>query len=255
MAPVRAVSFDLWDTVFVDDSDEPKRARMGLPPKAVERRELVHRFLNRHQPIDRTLVDTAYNVADAAFRHVWHNQQLTWTVATRLGVLLAGLRGALPAEEFDELVKLHEEMELRVRPDLVPGVETALADLASRYRLVVVSDAIFSPGRALRELLEGHGLLHYFSAFVFSDEAGCSKPAPAVFHRIAELAGCELNEMVHIGDRESNDIAGPKAVGARAVLLTAAVDRGTTASTAADAVCRDYLELPAIIDSLNKAGE
>lgn len=251
MAPVCAVSFDLWDTVFIDDSDEPKRARMGLPPKAIERRNLVHEYLNRRQPIDRNLVDAAYNVADAAFRHVWLNQHLTWTVAERLKVLLAGLKRELPPTEFDDLVRLHEEMELRVSPDLVPGVEAALAELSSRYRLVVVSDAIFSPGRALRQLLARYGLLGYFSAFVFSDEAGCSKPAPAVFHRIAELAGCPLARLVHIGDRESNDIAGPKAVGARAVLLTAAIDRGTAATTAADAVCRDYKELVSIIDTLS----
>lgn len=255
MAPVRAVSFDLWDTVFIDDSDEPKRARMGLPTKAVERRNLVYEYLNRHEAVDRALVDAAYNVADAAFRHVWLNQHLTWTVAERLRVLLSGLKRDLPTAEFDELVKLHEEMELRVSPDLVPGVEAALAGLSSRYRLVVVSDAIFSPGRALRQLLERYGLLGYFSAFVFSDEAGCSKPSPAVFHRIAELAGCPLDQIVHIGDRESNDIAGPKAVGARAVLLTAAIDRGTTATTAADAVCRDYSELVSIIDTLNRTDE
>lgn len=255
MAPVRAVSFDLWDTVFIDDSDEPKRARMGLAPKPVARRELVRLFLGRHQSVGRAQVDTAYDVVDAAFRHVWHHQNATWTVATRLNVLLAGMKRTLPAEEFAELVRLHEEMELDVRPDLVPGVEAALAALASRYRLVVVSDAIFSPGRVLRELLRGYGLLHHFSAFVFSDEAGCSKPAPIVFHRIAQLAGCGVEEMVHVGDRESNDVAGPKAAGARAVLLTAAIDRGSTASTAADAVCSDYRQLPDIIDSLDKVSK
>lgn len=248
MARVRAVSFDLWDTVFVDDSDEPKRAGQGLPPKPVERRQLVHEYLSRHGAIDRVLVNCAYDTADAAFRYAWHNQHITWTVETRLKVILAGLKRELPAAELAELVRLHEEMELRVRPDLVPGVEEALRVLSARYKLVVVSDAIFSPGRALREILKGYGLLDYFSAFVFSDEAGASKPAPVVFEKIAAAAGCTLEEMVHIGDRESNDIVGPKALGARAVLLTAAIDRGS-AGTVADAICRDYRELPAILEA------
>ncbi|HXB70527.1 MAG TPA: HAD family hydrolase [Candidatus Acidoferrales bacterium] len=250
MPHVRVISFDLWDTVFADDSDEPKRRQLGLPSKPVERRDLVHGFLSRHADIERALVDCAYDTTDAAYRQVWRQQHVTWTVEVRLRVLLGGLKRELPDEEFRELVRLHEEMELRVPPDLVPGVADALKTLARRYRLMVISDTIFSPGRVLRELLAGYGLLDFFSAFVFSDELGWSKPAPQVFRRAAELMDCQLGEMVHIGDRERNDIAGPKALGARAVLLTAAIDRGT-AGTQADAVCADYRQLPDIIESMD----
>jgi putative hydrolase of the HAD superfamily len=250
MPRVQVISFDLWDTVFMDDSDEPKRRAQGLAPKPVARRELVHQYLSRHSPVERAMVDLAYDTTDAAFREVWHNQHVTWPVAVRLGVLLKGLKRELPAAEFAELVRLHEDMELMVRPDLVPGVGEAVRALAARYKLVVISDAIFSPGRALRELLAGYGLLDAFSAFVFSDEAGCSKPDPAAFHKAAELAGCRVDQIVHIGDREHNDIAGPKGVGARSVLLTAAIDRGS-ANSAADAICRDYSELTGIIEALD----
>jgi HAD superfamily hydrolase (TIGR01549 family) len=252
MPRIRTVCFDLWDTVFIDDSDEPKRLRQGLPPKPVERRELVHRFLCEHAPVDRALVDCAYDTADAAFRQVWRQQHVTWPVRVRLQVVLAGLKRELPPEQFAELVRLHEEMELRVRPDLAPGVAEALRTLAGRYTLAVVSDAIFTPGRALRELLAGYGLRDLFSAFVFSDELGRSKPAPEMFRRAAELTGCRPEEMVHVGDREHNDITGARNAGCRAVLATAVVDRGS-ADTRADAVCRDFAQLPAIIASLDGA--
>ena len=45
MPRVRVISFDLWDTVLADDSDEPKRRQLRLPSKPVERRDLVHGFL------------------------------------------------------------------------------------------------------------------------------------------------------------------------------------------------------------------
>ena len=254
MPRVRVISFDLWDTVFADDSDELKRRALGLPSKTVERRNLVHQFLSRHSPIDRALVDCAYNTADSAFSQIWHHQHVTWTVEVRLRVLLRGLKRELPDEELRELVRLHEEMELLSRPDLVPGVADALRALARKYRLAVISDTIFTPGRALRELLAGYGLLDLFAAFVFSDEVGCSKPAPAMFRRAAELMGCRLDEMVHVGDREANDIAGPKNVGVRAVLLTAGINR-RSAGTLADAVCADYRHLPDIIESMDIADE
>ena len=35
---IKGITFDLWDTVFIDDSDEPKRKKAGRPTKSVERR-------------------------------------------------------------------------------------------------------------------------------------------------------------------------------------------------------------------------
>ena len=37
---ISAITFDFWDTIAVDDSDEPKRAALGLPTKADARVQL-----------------------------------------------------------------------------------------------------------------------------------------------------------------------------------------------------------------------
>jgi putative hydrolase of the HAD superfamily len=248
---IGAVTFDLWDCLFIDDSDEPKRRAAGLPTKTVARRALVHEYLNKHGAIARETVDLAYDVADAAFRKVWRDQHVTWTVSERLGVLLAGLGRTLPEPELAELVRLHEEMELEYRPDPAPGGRAALAALHGEYPLIVLSDTIFSPGRVLRELLRGMGLLEYFSGFVFSDEMAWSKPAPEVFHAAAKAAGCDVADLVHIGDRPHNDIGGPHAVGARGVLLTVVKKRPLDGHVP-DAVCDDYAKLPGILESLEK---
>jgi putative hydrolase of the HAD superfamily len=156
----------------------------------------------------------------------------------------------LPGADLDELVRLHEDMELAVRPDLAPNVAEALRRLEGRYRMGVISDTIFSPGRALRRLLADYDILKFFSAFVFSDEIGCAKPDPAVFDAAAKALGVRTCEIVHIGDRESKDIAGPHAVDARAILCTVVKDRGGD-NTEADAICSDFADLPAILEELN----
>ncbi len=248
---IRAITFDLWDTVFIDDSDEPKRKAQGLAPKPVERRNLIQQFLEHHEPISRESIDLVYDTTDAAFRQVWYGQNVTWTVRERLSVLLKGLKCNLPEPEFNELVRLHEDMELSVRPDLAPNVADALSSLQGKYMIGVISDAIFSPGRALRQLLADYDILKYFSSFIFSDEIGCSKPNTALFEAAAKDFNVTPNEIVHIGDRELKDIAGPHAVGARAVLCTAIKDRGSK-NTKADAICSDFLNLPAIVEKLNK---
>ena len=48
---IKGITFDLWDTVFIDDSDEPKRKADGRPTKAVERRQLVHQFVAKPIPL------------------------------------------------------------------------------------------------------------------------------------------------------------------------------------------------------------
>lgn len=248
--PIGAVTFDLWDCLFVDDSDEPKRKAAGLPAKRVARRDLAHEYFSRHQKITRELSDVAFDVCEGAFNKVWHDQYVTWTVRERYELLMKALGKAIPEPDLSEVIRKHETMELDYRPDPVPGAVEALRALKGAYPLVIISDAINSPGWALRELLKGAGMLECFDAFVFSDEAGRSKPAPEVFQAAAKAVGCQMCDIVHIGDRPHNDIGGPHAVGARGVLLTAAKVR-PLGDHKPDAVCDNYAKLPGILAEMN----
>ena len=247
---IKAITFDLWDTVFINDSDEPKRKAAGWPPKPVERRQLVKKFVEKKSPVSMELVQAVYNAADAAFKKVWFEQHNTWSVQERLDLVFKGIGVKLPDSDMKVLVRLHEEMELEFRPDYISGVHEAIKSLHQKYKLGVISDAIFSPGRALRNLLEGEDLLKYFDVLIFSDEIGCSKPAPEIFQAACDGLGVKFQELVHIGDREQNDIVGPREMGIRSVLCTAAVDRGSD-NTLADAVFKDYNEFPEIIETMN----
>ena len=61
-----------------------------------------------------------------------------------------------------------------------------------------------------------------------------------------------VDEIVHIGDRDHNDVKGPHALGAKAILFTAARDADKDATTA-DAVCEHHRDLPATVDRLAAA--
>ena len=251
MAAIEVVTFDLWDTLVADDSDEAERARRGLRTKREQRRSLLLDALAAVGPTDPGDVDLAFDVADAAFNQVWHDQHVTWTVTERLEVILQGLGRSLPEPTRGHLIEQLETMEVEIPPDLIPGCEAALAELSSRYRLAVVSDAIVTPGRQLRAMLANHGVKEYFSAFAFSDEIGQSKPHRAMFESIAEQLGVAVGRMVHIGDREHNDVRGAHALGMQAILFTATRDNDQHGSEA-DAICDAYAELPALIDSLSE---
>ncbi len=246
---IEAITFDLWDTIVDDDSDEPKRAALGLRTKRAERRHLVYEALNAIEPIDAAAVDLAYDTAEAAFNTVWHDQHVTWTIPSRLDVLLKGLGRELLPEVYDRVVAGHASMEVDVEPNLIEGCAEALALLSKHYKLAIVSDAIVTPGRQLRDLLEKHHVKQYFSGFAFSDEVGRSKPDRSMFASAADQLGVKIEQMVHIGDRDHNDIQGPHALGMKAILFTATRDVDKN-HTQADAICERYVDLPGILDQL-----
>ena len=247
---LKAVSFDLWDTVIHDDSDEPKRAAMGLKSKYDERRHLVTDALQRAgQKVDFETVSAAYDKADEAFNKAWKGDHITWPVRERLDHVLANLDQKLPDNLMNEVVKAHEQMELVIKPDPVAGVAEAVRDLAGRYQLCVVSDAIVSPGTALRQILRSYGVDRFFEAYAFSDEIGHAKPHEEMFQHVADELGVTFEEMVHVGDRDHNDIKGPQALGMKAILFTATRDTDRDA-TSADAICERHGDLPGIVDRL-----
>jgi len=246
---IKAVTFDFWDTIVDDDSDELTRQAEGLRTKREERRYQVWEALNALDPIDYATVELAYDAAEAGFNVTWRECHINWTVEQRLRVVMNGLGIEPPADVFADLVERHGRMEVDVPPVAIDGIGDALADLAKRYQLAIVSDAIVTPGAGVREILDRYGLKKHFSSFAFSDEVGHSKPHRSMFDHVAGELGIRVDELVHVGDRDHNDIKGPHALGAKAVLFTATRDTDKDITTA-DAVCATSAELPAVIDRL-----
>ncbi len=238
---IRGITFDLWDTLVHDDSDERHRAARGMRSKRDERRHLLWSALNADQAISLDSVTLAYDTADAAFNKVWKEHHITWPIAERLDVLLKGLGRDRPSS-WEDLIRQTSVMEVEMPPDIIEGCAEALAQLANEYQLAVVSDAIVTPGAELRNLLVTHGVAQHFRHFAFSDEVGHSKPHPDMFRTVLEPMQLRPHEVVHIGDRDHNDIKGAQAMGMKAILFTATRDVDA-ASTTADAICSSYAEL------------
>lgn len=82
-------------------------------------------------------------------------------------------------------------------------------------RLVCVSNWDVS----LSEVLERCGLADAVDGVVTSAGSGHRKPEPGIFAQALEIAGCSAAEALHVGDTVSEDIAGAKAAGIRALHL------------------------------------
>ena len=249
---IRAITFDFWDTIVADDSDEPKRKAAGLATKAIDREKLfVDEVLNNYPSVGRAAATQAHTFATEQFNTKWKNQHITPAVADRLNVGLIRL-GLPKTPEFDELVYAYEMMEVITPPDLAPGIGAALRDLSEEYRLGIISDTFVTPGIGLRQILKEYGIYKYFSHFVFSDEIGASKPVPKVFELAAQRLAVPLDALAHVGDSEENDVVGASALGATTVLYTGTTDRDPT-NTKANIHCKHHNQLVRLIAEHQKS--
>lgn len=112
-----------------------------------------------------------------------------------------------------------DELVAAIRFSAYPDAIPALNGLRDRgLRLVAVSNWDCS----LPRVLEQCGLGEMLDGTVTSAETGSRKPDPGIFRRALELAGCEPEEALHVGDTAEEDVAGARAAGIRPLLI----DRG-----------------------------
>ncbi len=89
---------------------------------------------------------------------------------------------------------------------LLPGAVETCGYLSGKYALAVVTNGI---KEVQRSRIGRSPLEPYFSALVISEEAGSSKPAPAIFeYACAKLDFHDKDSMIMMGDSLSSDIRG-----------------------------------------------
>lgn len=247
--PIRAITFDLWDTLVIDDSDELERSRRGLPSKAKARRQGFADLVRRHRPeLDDATIDAAFDHAQQTFRHWWKVEHHTPPIAAWLKVGLDQLGVDAPAGLAALAIELGQH-EVDIPPQPVPHVREMLEALHGKVHLAIVSDTINTPADGLRRILEQHDLLHFFEYCAFSDEVGASKPAANGYAAVCAALGVEGADIVHVGDRQETDVDGIQRFGGKAVMYTGAIDRHK-GDTTAEVTCADYRDFGALIEQL-----
>ena len=240
---IRAVSFDFWNTLFTEQPG-------GFAEYKENRRRLLREALCGRGEFTDSEVDRACSLEAQSHHRIWIDQHCTLITARRVEAILGHLGATLPSGIEAGVVTQFEEGLLQRPPVLIAGAAETVRSLAKRYRLGIISDVGFSPGRVLRKVLEGAGVLDLFDSLVFSDEVGRSKPHVELFERTARALQTLPEEIVHIGDLEHTDIVGAKGAGYFAIRFTGATPMEDDESTIADRITSDLRELPHLIGSL-----
>ncbi|MCI4331326.1 MAG: HAD family hydrolase [Thermoplasmata archaeon] len=217
---MRAVTFDLWHTLF------------RLAPEAEDRyvarqEELLAGVLEAARPVHPLGPRPFIGAKDAARQAIAAAASRTGTGSpvADLAKVAAELAGREPdpgtwVRAIEALVELQPF-------EQVEGARTQLARLADEgYRIGVVSNLVGETAPSIRRVMERLDMARFVESWSFSEELPWAKPAPEIFWRTLEPLGVAPADAVHFGDLGS-DIHGARAAGFRsAVLFTGAKKYG-----------------------------
>jgi HAD superfamily hydrolase (TIGR01549 family) len=245
---IKAISFDFWHTLF---TEQPGAFRIYQQ----RRRGWLTEMFPQHGSRLETDLARACSIEAETHQRIWQEEHRTLPACERVSAILNHLDVAVSEPVLATIVTRFEEGILEHPPVLINGACQALSELAGRYRLGIISDVGFSPGRVLKQVLADNGLLGFFDSLVFSDEAGRAKPHIEVFERTARSLSAEPGEMVHVGDLERTDIGGAKRAGYRAIRFTGITTMEEGETTIADYVTDDLRNIPKLVEELNRGFE
>jgi len=229
------ISIDFWSTLVNGATGGDKRKRIRYEAlQSLARKKHLH--------LTDEDIERAQGRVSKEFDRVWMGEQRTYTTYELVVMLLRHLDMRISDEELDQLIETFEHSFLEGAPELAPYVEVAIPKLAERYSLSIISDTMFTPGHTIREYLRRQGLFQYFHTFIFSDEAGYSKPDPRVFKAVLEATHTKADQSYHIGDLQQTDIQGAQSVGMNAILYTG-ITKDQQANTTAEHICASWEEI------------
>jgi len=198
---IKLVSFDIWRTIL----DLSKFYNIVSNNIAA----ITKRDYNEV----REIIDKAYKLALMArlkgkFKRPVYDSAIFFAEALNIDV--DTLFKAVAESIYDEGISN------LVYSDVVP----TLKRLRERgLKIALLGNVMFWPGMITRAILYRNGILKYVDVTLFGDEIGMQKPDKQVFCMLSDLASCNLNDIVHVGDSLMNDFAGALLAGVKAVLI------------------------------------
>lgn len=237
---VRAVTFDLWNTLLWEGPE-------GLRPWRLE--DLGAVLSASGHPVADVTLRRAHDAVHAAYHAAWLADQ-RYTSQDAGHDLAAMLAPAAGPDLARDLAMAFETAGHRTPIQVVPGAEEVLGRLTAHGVLcAVVCDVGLTPVPVLERRLVSGGIAPFLTTSSWSDEVGHFKPHPAPFRHALEVLGVEPAAALHVGDRTRTDVGGAGALGMRTVRFRGVYDdpeEGPAPEAVIDGLV-DLLSLPGVL--------
>jgi len=159
-----------------------------------------------------------------------------------------GFTRSLGAEKLSQMPLFLAELQRgisRKRLAAFPQTHEILAQLKTRHRLAVVSDAQSAYG--ISEL-RAVGLADYFAPIVISGDYGYRKPDARLFEAALTALQVRPEEAIFVGNDRFRDVLGARQVGMKTILFCPRGDAGGSVETEPDYILYSYADLPRAIE-------
>ncbi len=247
--PVRAVVFDLFDTlVDLHMENLPHGEFRGRPIPGTT--EALYAALAARCEMDFDRFAETLITSDRALMksHLGEGRELPTEL--RFQALVEAL--GLGDPELPGILTSVHMGRLREQVAVPDHHAHVLARLARRVRIGLCSN--FSHAETAVGVLEEAGLADPFDALVISETHGLRKPRPEIFESALEALGVAPDEALHVGDNLKADVAGAAAVGIRTVWITRRVADPEQRlrdheGPAPDHTIEDLAEISALLDA------
>ena len=209
MNPIRAVAFDLFNTLItvapqtLEDANERLLASLSESRFSLE----AESFTRDHR--------------DAAIRHI-HEARASGRETHNSIWISAALEGQgyfVPPD--DNRIAMAVDAYFSAFLDhcrLIPGTKEMLAKLRPLYSLGLLSN--FTHGPAARKILSQTELDNFFEVVIISGELGYRKPHPLPFMELVDRLKAPNHQVVYVGDDPEPDIFGAGRAGLQPVWST-----------------------------------
>ena len=222
MKNIKTITLDFWDTI----TKYPFSEEIFM-----ERVDHAHNIFQQYELTYENYIKPTRAIY-THFEEIWINEHRTPTTAEMFKNLESNSGVKFSEDHFNELVVYNENLVPTKYFNIDCEIIETIKELSQKYKIILISDTGFEPGKALRKAISDTGLKDIFKYEVFSDETGYSKPDPRAFKLASEKSSTDLSKMVHVGDREDKDIKGAKAVGMKAMLFAGFRDTDKDITTA-----------------------
>lgn len=217
MNQITAVTFDLWQTLLLDNRELGRaRAQVRLEATQEALRKVGQVYELEH-------LREAYR---ACYRqcHQIREQNLDVSFREQVEIFInhisPGLVLGLKEETIREIVGAYADAFFVHPPVPHPDALGVLHGVkAMELRVGLISNTGMTPGTAFRQYLAQHGMLEYFDALTFSDEVKLAKPGKEIFLLTLQALDATPAQTVHVGDHVQNDVVGAKACGLKTVWI------------------------------------
>jgi putative hydrolase of the HAD superfamily len=222
MKNIKTITLDFWDTITKYPFSEDI---------FMERVEYAHNILEQYElTYERTI--ELMRLIYTHFEDIWVNEHRTPSTAEMFKNLESNSGVKFREDHFNELVTYNESLVPEKYFNIDTEIIGAIKELSQKYKIILISDTGFEPGKALRKAIAGTGLKDIFKYEVFSDETGYSKPDKRAFELASRISETDLVDMIHIGDREEKDIKGARSAGMYSILYAGFRDNDKDITTA-----------------------